>query len=627
MIAAGIARRAPRRVHTSSTRHHAIKGSRELYRFRLCCNESYTLIITGKIDTKGSDDVELKISGIACGKSSSVFITRDGKIYECTDTNTDFYGPLIQSKLLPLSQKIIVKVVAGFDHILALTAKGKVYGWGANIHGQLNFNRNCGQAGRLESPSEINIPNVRKVSDIAAMKFMSAVKSSDDGLIYIQGCLQGKKIKRFAVCEYTNIFDGQNSSFYLRKENYTDEEKDIMDDLRNAFNDRSTSDLTIQVDGQSIYVHKSILKMRSSYFKNMFAFNEMQNRQRVIKYGDYSYDVYRNFFRFLYTGCVFYTCSKEMTELLKLSDQYCEINLEEKCIKKLKKNMNSSNVSYIKEIAIKYNKRVTKYHFLYCFRISCNESHILLSMRKIDIGVIQREDMEVKIIGLACGKSSVVFITNAGEIFECDSTVDLDYVESRKLLPLSHEIIVKVAAGFDHILALTDKGRVYGWGANTHGQLNFNRNYGQAERLESPSEIHIPNVRKVSDIAAMKFMSAVKSSDDGLVYIQGCLHGKKIRRFAVCEYTNIFDRYNSSFHSLKENHTCTQEEHEIEDSLICAFNNRVSLLRCSIRSSTIINFQLIEDMLEVIRTPFIEIILRMLAVFTSVLLFILFIHF
>ncbi|XP_018367936.1 PREDICTED: RCC1 and BTB domain-containing protein 1-like [Trachymyrmex cornetzi] len=340
-----------------------LTDKRMLYRFRLCCNESYTLIITGKIDTKGSDDVELKISGIACGKSSSVFITRDGKIYECTDTNTDFYGPLIQSKLLPLSQKIIVKVVAGFDHILALTAKGKVYGWGANIHGQLNFNRNCGQAGRLESPSEINIPNVRKVSDIAAMKFMSAVKSSDDGLIYIQGCLQGKKIKRFAVCEYTNIFDGQNSSFYLRKENYTDEEKDIMDDLRNAFFNsyflslKSTSDLTIQVDGQSIYVHKSILKMRSSYFKNMFAFNEMQNRQRVIKYGDYSYDVYRNFFRFLYTGCVFYTCSKEMTELLKLSDQYCEINLEEKCIKKLKKNMNSSNVSYIKEIAIKYNKR------------------------------------------------------------------------------------------------------------------------------------------------------------------------------------------------------------------------------------------------------------------------------
>lgn len=32
MIAAGIARRALRRVHTSSTRHHAIKGAREVKR-------------------------------------------------------------------------------------------------------------------------------------------------------------------------------------------------------------------------------------------------------------------------------------------------------------------------------------------------------------------------------------------------------------------------------------------------------------------------------------------------------------------------------------------------------------------------------------------------------------------
>ncbi|XP_018367935.1 PREDICTED: RCC1 and BTB domain-containing protein 1-like [Trachymyrmex cornetzi] len=291
------------------------------------------------------EDMEVKIIGLACGKSSVVFITNAGEIFECDSTvDLDYVESL--------------KVAAGFDHILALTDKGRVYGWGANTHGQLNFNRNYGQAERLESPSEIHIPNVRKVSDIAAMKFMSAVKSSDDGLVYIQGCLHGKKIRRFAVCEYTNIFDRYNSSFHSLKENHTctQEEHEIEDSLICAFNNRFASDLTIQVDGQSIYVHKSILKMRSSYFKNMFAFNEMQNRQRIIKYDDFPYDTYINFFLFLYSGWVSFTNPKKMIELMILSDKFCQTNLEKKCIKQIRNNLNSSNVSYIKEMAIQYNK-------------------------------------------------------------------------------------------------------------------------------------------------------------------------------------------------------------------------------------------------------------------------------
>ncbi|KYN32484.1 Ribosome biogenesis protein BMS1 like protein [Trachymyrmex septentrionalis] len=43
---------------------------------------------------------------------------------------------------------------------------------------------------------------------------------------------------------------------------------------------------------------------------------------------------------------------------------------------------------------------------------------------------------------------------------------------------------VKIAAGFLHTLVLTDKGKVYGWGTNTHGQLNFNEN--EVEQLISP---------------------------------------------------------------------------------------------------------------------------------------------
>jgi len=35
-----------------------------------------------------------------------------------------------------------------------------------------------------------------------------------------------------------------------------------------------------------------------------------------------------------------------------------------------------------------------------------------------------------------------------------------------------YSILVKVVCGSQHILALTDKGEVYGWGASGFGQLN-----------------------------------------------------------------------------------------------------------------------------------------------------------
>lgn len=43
---------------------------------------------------------------------------------------------------------------------------------------------------------------------------------------------------------------------------------------------QKTSDLTIEVKGQPIYVHKAILKIRCSYFRNMFTPNWTENNQR-----------------------------------------------------------------------------------------------------------------------------------------------------------------------------------------------------------------------------------------------------------------------------------------------------------------------------------------------------------
>ncbi|KAG5309015.1 RCBT1 protein, partial [Acromyrmex insinuator] len=355
-----------------------------VYHFGLYCHDLHIDLITRGIDTIDLFP-EIKIG--ACGRFSFIFINNSLMI-EGTDRSVNFcelYS--ITLNLIPFSPKITVKVATGFDHILVLTTEGKVYGWGVNTHGQLNFNReNLSETTQIKSPSKIFIPNVNNVSDIAAMKYISAFKSSYDGRIYIQGCLHNLKIKRLAICEYTNIFDRYNSSFHSVEKNriYTEEDKNILDDLSNAFytcyfSSEFMSDLTIEVNGEFIYVHKSILKMRSLYFKNMFAFNEVENRKRVIEYDDYPYSTYRKFFKFFYTGWVYSDYINQMIELLILADKFCVTNLEKECIKYLKIHMKPSTVSYIKEMAIKYNKaELEQYCDAYELREAYDPTQIIL---------------------------------------------------------------------------------------------------------------------------------------------------------------------------------------------------------------------------------------------------------
>ncbi|KYQ47063.1 RCC1 and BTB domain-containing protein 1 [Trachymyrmex zeteki] len=132
----------------------------------------------------------------------------------------------------------------------------------------------------------VNIANVKKVSDIAALKTKSFVKCSEDGLVYILGYFAKTFIKKPLVCEYTNVFNVCDSmtaySPISVTHEFTNDELDILNDLETAFNDRLTSDLAIEVEEQSIYVHKTILKMRCTYFRNMFQTDYIESKQRYV---------------------------------------------------------------------------------------------------------------------------------------------------------------------------------------------------------------------------------------------------------------------------------------------------------------------------------------------------------
>ncbi|KAG5309561.1 RCBT1 protein, partial [Acromyrmex insinuator] len=282
--------------------------------------------------------------------------------------------------------KTFIKVACGFDYTLALSDKGKLYGWGSNTNGlNLNYSKN------ILPPTMMNIDNVKKVSDIAVIDYSNFVKSSKDGLVYAWGFIFNIPFKKSTACEYTNAFDISDSMIAHSPMSvaceFINEEFHILNDLKTAFDDQSTSDLTIMVEKQPIYVHKVILKIRSTYFRNMFQTNYVENSQRVIVNNYYRYVIYKKFLEYLYTGEINLSSFENLlgefelnvrlkylfvADLLQLADLLCEKNLQMDCIRKIKKTINVSNVIYlfnlINDMKIHHKKELMKYCFNFYFK-------------------------------------------------------------------------------------------------------------------------------------------------------------------------------------------------------------------------------------------------------------------
>ncbi|KYQ47065.1 RCC1 and BTB domain-containing protein 1 [Trachymyrmex zeteki] len=315
-------------------------------------------------------DIKEKIKSIGCGSDFYLIVTNNDKTYSWGLNKIDDLGMPRQlcfqkelCEVTTLSGKTIVKIACGTDHTLALTDKGKVYGWGSNSDGQSNLtSRDC-----VPYPTMVNnLLLVKKILDIAAMHNRSFIKSNENGLVYMWGHFANVSIKKPFVCEYTNVFDVFNSmtaqSSMSVVHEFTKEECDILNDLEAAFNDRSTSDLTILVEGQSIYVHKRILKMRCTYFRNMFQTDYIENNQSIINHRHYSYVVYESFLKYLYTGKINLSSIDDLLDLLKLADEVCEKHLEMDCIRTIKKTITVSNIAclinLLNEMA-EHHKKVT----------------------------------------------------------------------------------------------------------------------------------------------------------------------------------------------------------------------------------------------------------------------------
>eukprot|EP01015_Nassula_variabilis_P027352 TRINITY_DN558_c0_g1_i5.p1 TRINITY_DN558_c0_g1~~TRINITY_DN558_c0_g1_i5.p1 ORF type:complete len:391 (-),score=79.87 TRINITY_DN558_c0_g1_i5:30-1202(-) len=129
-----------------------------------------------------------KIIDVDCGQLHTIALTEDGQVYTWGskskgvlgyDTDNDQNPPQLVTEL---ADKKVVRVSSGADFNLALTADGKVYGWGNNSFGQL------GNAGTLyfTKPTKIKGFEQNKIVDIDCGENFSAALA-ENGELYTWG--------------------------------------------------------------------------------------------------------------------------------------------------------------------------------------------------------------------------------------------------------------------------------------------------------------------------------------------------------------------------------------------------------------------------------------------------------
>lgn len=278
--------------------------------------------------------------------------------------NNNQHNPVRVSNL---NKVFITQIVCGFAHCLALTDQGDLYAWGANSYGQLGTGYKTHHLSPVLVASDLG-----RVVEIAAchLSHISAAMFQD-GRIYMWGHCRGHSIYSPALTSYSHldeVFACYSTpavtwrTLQFRSRNDTP----LAETLRVAFNDQNTSDIRFKVEGQYIWVHKAILKIRCQYYRSMFSQPWAEAEKEVVEVEQFSYPVYYSFLKYLYTDEVDLP-SDEALGLLDLANAYCESELKSRCQQLIRQSVSVENVATLYATGMKYEAQDLEN---YCLRFA-----------------------------------------------------------------------------------------------------------------------------------------------------------------------------------------------------------------------------------------------------------------
>jgi RCC1-like G exchanging factor-like protein len=127
---------------------------------------------------------------------------------------------------------------------------------------------------------------------------------------------------------------------------------------------------------------------------------------------------------------------------------------------------------------------------------------------------------------VVCGQDHTIFITEIGSLYGCgwgaDGQTGLGHYNNHHLPSLLEgdikgEKIVKVSSVGDCVLALNDKGEVFGWGNSEYGQISSNEG---VQQINSPTNLKLDGIGKIVDVTAGGSFCAILN-EAGDVFVWG----------------------------------------------------------------------------------------------------------
>ncbi|KAI2801550.1 RCC1 and BTB domain-containing protein 2 [Blomia tropicalis] len=344
-------------------------------------------------------DPDTKMIDIAAGANHLILLSTDRKcVYSCGDNRMGQLGHPSQPEsdtitcidrptLIQLSLNTttnIRSIGCGRNHTLILTNTGLIYAFGDNRRGQvaINNNNSCSSNEQI-----VSIPHLVQVDDICDRLYtinlsdLSVARSATvNDRLYVWGMIKMKRTSRLMAenpdqslfhivrqPKRSNII-AIGKLFTVYEANgltYNNNDLSIIHSGRPSaigkwFDHANQSDVQFMISGKTIFAHKKLLSTYSEYFCHYFGFEtDTDCQNELIPICDFSYETYRNYIHFIYTGELFDSndgrpLMKRLIELIDLSLTYDEMDLYERCTNEIDKLLIPSIVTDLYDQAYRY---------------------------------------------------------------------------------------------------------------------------------------------------------------------------------------------------------------------------------------------------------------------------------
>ncbi|XP_063282088.1 RCC1 and BTB domain-containing protein 2 isoform X2 [Pelobates fuscus] len=136
------------------------------------------------------------------------------------------------------------------------------------------------------------------------------------------------------------------------------------------------------------------------------------------------------------------------------------------------------------------------------------------------------------VTGIACGQMSSMAVVDNGEVYAWgyngNGQLGLGSSGNQptpcRIAALQGIRVEQVVCGYAHTLALTDEGGIYGWGANSYGQLGT----GNKSNQSYPVQVSVDKERIVEIAACHSSHTSACKTQSGQVYMWGQCRGQSV---------------------------------------------------------------------------------------------------